>query len=111
MTRRVLTLSAAAIACLGAFAISAPAAHAAEVEVVHSPISLGDYCSAQVNSSSTIGFYNGSLGCHRWSTSGTGTTYVGTGSASAACAYLYPGATYLSHAQAAGQALLCRYSV
>ncbi|UBU10265.1 hypothetical protein [Nonomuraea gerenzanensis] len=111
MTRRVLTLSAAALACLGTFALAAPAAQAAVVEVVHSPISLGDYCSAQVNSSSTIGFYNGSLGCHRWSSSGTGTTYLGPGSAAAACAHLYPGATYLGHAQGASQSLRCTYSV
>jgi hypothetical protein len=106
--RRVLVLLAATLA---AASLTTSTAHAATVEVVHSPISLGDYCAAQVNSSSTIGFYNGSLGCHRWSTGGSGTTYVGTGSAPAACAYLYPTATYLSHAQGASQALLCRYAV
>ncbi|MEV0613966.1 hypothetical protein AB0I81_11640 [Nonomuraea sp. NPDC050404] len=111
MIRRVLVLLAATLATLATVSLSSSTAHAATVEVVHSPISLGGYCAAQVNPSSTIGFYNGSLGCYRWSTGGSGTTYIGTGSASAACAYLYPTATYLGHAQGASQALLCRYAV
>ncbi|GAA4956942.1 hypothetical protein HD597_001784 [Nonomuraea thailandensis] len=111
MARRVLTLLAAVLACLGTLSVSATTAQAAVVEVTYGPISLGDYCSAKVHSSSTIGFYNGSLSCHRWSTGGSGTTPTGTGSAAAACAYFYPSATYLGHAQGAGQALICSYSV
>ncbi|GAA5051625.1 hypothetical protein HNP84_006417 [Thermocatellispora tengchongensis] len=114
MTRRVLALVTAVLACLGALAVStapAQAASASVVEIVYSPLSLGDYCSAKVNSSSTIGFYNGSLGCYRWSTGGTGLTYTGTGSASAACAYFNPTYTYLGYAQGGSQALICRYSV
>ncbi|MEV0821661.1 hypothetical protein [Nonomuraea rubra] len=111
MVRRVLTLLAAVLACLGAFAVASTTAQAAVVEVTYGPVSLGDYCSAKVNSSSTIGFYNGSLGCYRWSTGGSGLASTGTGSPAAACAYFDPAATYLGHAQGASQALICRYSV
>ncbi|MGR6916732.1 hypothetical protein ACU635_21035 [[Actinomadura] parvosata] len=110
MTRRVLTLLAAALTSLGALSLTSTAAHAAVVEVTFGPVSLGDYCAAKVNSSSTIGFYNGSLGCYRWSTGGTGTTPTGYGSASAACAYLSPAATYISHAQGPSQSLKCTYA-
>ncbi|MFI6735389.1 hypothetical protein ACIBI9_20890 [Nonomuraea sp. NPDC050451] len=111
MTRRVSALLTGLLACLGALSISAAPAQAATVEVTYSPLSLGDYCSAKVNSSSTIGFYNGGLSCYRWSTGGTGMTYTGSGSASAACAYFNPTYTYLGHAQGASQALTCTYSV
>ncbi|MFG6200572.1 hypothetical protein [Nonomuraea sp. JJY05] len=111
MTRRVPALLTALLACLGALFISAAPAQAADVEVTYSPLSLGDYCSAKVNSSSTIGFYNGGLSCYRWSSGGSGMTYTGSGSASAACAYFNPTYTYLGYAQGASQALICRYSV
>jgi hypothetical protein len=111
VTRRVPALLTALLAGLGALAISAAPAQAAVVEVTYSPISLGDYCSAKVNSSATIGFYNGSLGCYRWSSGGSGTTYIGSGSASAACAYFNPTATYLGYSQGAAQSLICRYDV
>ncbi|MBB5781450.1 hypothetical protein [Nonomuraea jabiensis] len=111
MTRRVPALLTAMLAGLGALSISASPAQAATVEVTYSPVSLGDYCSTKVNSSSTIGFYNGGLSCYRWSSGGSGMTYTGSGSASAACAYFNPTYTYLSHTQGASQALTCRYSV
>ncbi|TMR90945.1 hypothetical protein [Nonomuraea basaltis] len=111
MTRRVPALLAAAFACLGALSVSATPAQAAVVEVVYSPLSLGDYCAAKVNSSSIIGFYNGSLSCYRRSAGGSGLTYTGSGSASAACAHFNPTYTYLGYAQGASQALICRYSV
>ncbi|MBE1582561.1 hypothetical protein ACFPOI_25140 [Nonomuraea angiospora] len=111
MTRRVPALLTAMLAGFGALSISAAPARAAVVEVTYSPVSLGDYCSAKVNSSSTIGFYNGSLSCYRWSSGGSGMTYTGSGSASAACAYFNPAYTYLGSAQGASQALICRYSV
>ncbi|GAA3659386.1 hypothetical protein GCM10022224_023510 [Nonomuraea antimicrobica] len=110
MTRRVLALLATVLSCLGAFSISAAPAQAAIVEVVYSPLSLGDYCAANVNSTSTIGFYNGSLGCYRWGTGGS-LTYIGSGSASAACVYFNPTYTYVGYAQGVSQALVCRYSV
>ncbi|MEV4111591.1 hypothetical protein [Nonomuraea sp. NPDC049695] len=111
MTRRLPALLTALLACLGALSISAAPAQAAVVEVTYGPTSLGDYCSAKVNASSTIGFYNGGLSCYRWSTGGSGMTYTGSGSASAACAYFNPTYTYLGYAQGASQALTCRYSV
>lgn len=112
VTRRVPALLIALLACLGALSVAAAPAQAAEVEVTYSPISLGDYCSARVSSSSTIGFYSGSLSCYRWgSGGGSGMIYTGSGSASAACAYFNPTATYLGSAQGASQALICRYSV
>ncbi|MER6002860.1 hypothetical protein ABT120_30120 [Nonomuraea angiospora] len=111
MVRRVPALLTIMLAALGALSISAAPAQAADVEVTYSPISLGDYCSARVNSSSTIGFYNGGLSCYRWSSGGSGMTYTGSGSASAACAYFNPTYTYLGSAQGASQALICRYSV
>ncbi|WP_431930316.1 hypothetical protein [Nonomuraea jabiensis] len=111
MTRRVPALLTAMLAGLGALSVFAAPAQAATVEVTYSPVSLGDYCSAKVNSSSTIGFYNGGLSCYRWSSGGSGMTYTGSGSASAACAYFNPTYTYLGHTQGASQALTCRYSV
>lgn len=113
MSRRVVALATAALACLGALAVSAVPAQAARsagnIEVVYSPLSLGEYCAAQVNSFSTIGFYNGGLSCHRWS--GTGLTYTGSGSPSAACVYFNPTYTYTGYAQGGSQALICKYSV
>ncbi|MEV0384983.1 hypothetical protein [Nonomuraea sp. NPDC050643] len=111
MHRRVPALVAAAFACLGALSVTATPAQAAVVEVVYSPLSLGDYCSARVDSSSAIGFYSGSVSCYRRSTGGSGLTYTGSGSASAACAYFNPTYTYVGSAQGASQALICRYSV
>ncbi|MEU1882503.1 hypothetical protein ABZ470_34795 [Streptosporangium sp. NPDC020072] len=110
MPRRFVALATAALACFGALAVSATPAQAAVLEVVYSPLSLGEYCAAQVNPYSTIGFYNGGLGCYRWNNTG-GTTYTGSGSASAACAHFHP--TYVSagYAQGGSQALICRYTV
>ncbi|MER6177956.1 hypothetical protein [Streptosporangium sp. NPDC001681] len=113
MPRRVVALATVALACLGALAVStapAQAARSADVlEIVYSPLSLGEYCAANVNPSSIVGFYNGSLGCYRWN--GTQTTYVGSGSPSAACAYFHPTYAYIGHAQGGSQALICKYSV
>ncbi|MEW9552423.1 hypothetical protein [Nonomuraea sp. NPDC050783] len=111
MTRRVPALLVALLAGLGALSLPSAPARAAVLEVTYSPLSLGDYCSAKVDSSSTIGFHNGSVSCYRWSTGGSGLTYTGGGSATAACAYFNPSAVFLGHAQGAGQALICRYSV
>ncbi|MEU6717839.1 hypothetical protein ABZ897_40775 [Nonomuraea sp. NPDC046802] len=111
MTRHVLAFLTAALACLGALSVTSTAAQAAVVEVTYSPLSLGDYCAAKVDSSSAIGYYNGSLSCYRRSTGGSGLTYTGSGSASAACLYFNPTYTNLGYGQGASQALICRYSV
>ncbi|MFD0891160.1 hypothetical protein ACFQ08_41980 [Streptosporangium algeriense] len=110
MPRRVVALATAALACFGALTLSAAPAQAAVLEVVYSPLSLGEYCAAKVNPSSTIGFYNGGLSCHRWNSTG-GTTYTGSGSASAACAYFNPTYVYAGYAQGGSQALICKYTV
>ncbi|SEH03826.1 hypothetical protein SAMN05444920_1456 [Nonomuraea solani] len=112
MIRRVLApFATAAFACLGVLAVSAAPAQAAPVEIVYSPLSLGDYCSAKVDSSSAIGFYSGGVSCYRRSTGGSGLTYTGSGSASAACAHFNPTYTLTGYAQGASQALICKYSV
>ncbi|GAA0911554.1 hypothetical protein [Nonomuraea longicatena] len=112
MLRRALVLIFAALAC--AAALSAPAqaqaARTADVEVVMSPLSLGEYCAARVSPSSTVGFYNGWLGCYRWSTGGTGLVYNGSGSAPDACRWFLPSRAYLGHSQGVSQALSCRYA-
>ncbi|MEU9890626.1 hypothetical protein [Sphaerisporangium sp. NPDC051011] len=111
MPRRVVALAVAVLACLGglaAFTAPAQARSTAVIEIVDSPLSLGEYCAAQVDIRSIVGFYNGSLGCYR--SNGTGVAYVGSGSPSAACQYYMPGYTYISHAQGPSQSLICRYS-
>ncbi|RCG20966.1 hypothetical protein DQ384_36825 [Sphaerisporangium album] len=112
MSRRVAALVTAALALLGGLALFTAPAQArstAVVEMVASPLSLGDYCAAKVEITSMIGFYNGSLSCYR--RSGSGLAYVGSGSPAAACAYFAPTYTYIGHAQGVSQALVCRYSV
>ncbi|PZG43236.1 hypothetical protein C1I98_18645 [Spongiactinospora gelatinilytica] len=106
-TRALAAIAVTALACLGTVAVSAAPAQAA-IEVVYSPLSLGGYCAAKVNSSSTIGFYNGGLSCYRWGTPNL--VYAGSGSASAACVYFDPSRTYLSHSQGVSQALTCKYA-
>ncbi|MDF5752841.1 hypothetical protein [Spongiactinospora sp. TRM90649] len=109
MSRRVAALAISALACLGTLAVTAGPAHAAVVETVYSPLSLGDYCAAQVNSSSGIGFYNGSVSCYRFA--GSGLAYTGGGSASAACTYYHPTWTLIGYSAGVSQALVCKYSV
>jgi hypothetical protein len=112
MLRRAIVLVLAALAC--AAALSAPAqaqsARTADLEIVMSPLSLGEYCAARVASSSTVGFYNGWLGCYRYNTTGTGIVYVGSGSPSDACRWFIPSRVYVGHAQGGAQSLSCRYA-
>ncbi|WP_157246696.1 hypothetical protein [Nonomuraea typhae] len=109
MPRRVLALTTAALACAGALAFTAAPAQAATLEIVYSPLSLGEYCAAKVNPSSTVGFYNGSLNCYRWATPNL--INVGSGSPSAACKYFNPTYVYAGYAQGGSQALICKYTV
>ncbi len=113
MPRRVVALATAVLACLGALAVSAAPAQAARsgsvLEIVYSPLSLGEYCTAKVNSSSTVGFYNyGSLDCYRWN---GGLIRTGSGNPVEACHHFHPTYTYIGHAQGGSQALVCKYSV
>ncbi|MBB5079577.1 hypothetical protein [Nonomuraea endophytica] len=110
MPRRALALTTAALACLGALAVStAPAQAAGPIDIVMSPLSIGEYCAAKVHSSSIVGFYNGSLGCYRYASPNL--IYLGSGSPSAACQYYNPTYTYLGYAQGGAQSLVCKYSV
>lgn len=88
MIRRLLVLTSSAIlGTAGALAMAAPA-HAATVDIPFGPLSIGDYCHAQVNATAWTGFYEGSgLRCY---TDGTGGTlrYVASGDAYLACKYL-----------------------
>ncbi|MEV0585728.1 hypothetical protein [Nonomuraea sp. NPDC050310] len=104
MKRRILTLLAAG--ALTALALPT-AAHADTVTATHGPLSIGGYCSSQVNSTAWIGFYEVyGLNCYasKW---GGGFQFVGAGSPMAACAHLMPGVTITSASRAASDALTC----
>ncbi|MFI6297116.1 hypothetical protein ACIBEJ_36380 [Nonomuraea sp. NPDC050790] len=106
----MLAIATAALACLGALAVStAPAQAAGPIDVTYSPLSLGEYCAAKVNVQSTVGFYNGWLACYKWATPNL--VYTGSGSAPAACQWFNPTYTYLGYAQGGAQSLICKYSV
>lgn len=78
------TLAAAALAVT---ALAAPA-HAATVDLTEGPLSIGDYCHAQVSSAAFIGFYEAAgLRCYGNGAGGT-LVYQGTGDAYLACKYL-----------------------
>jgi hypothetical protein len=56
-----------------------------------SPLSIGDYCHANVNSAAWIGFYEGSgLRCYGSGPGAGGPQFVGSGSPYLACKYLTP---------------------
>ncbi|SDH55381.1 hypothetical protein SAMN05421505_1185 [Sinosporangium album] len=110
MLRRVLT-AAAALACAGALAATSPAhaaAHAAaNVDIVYSPLSLGEYCMAHLSPQATIGFYEyGSVRCYRTQ---NGLTYAGSASPHSVCAYFRPHPV-VSVGQGVSGALICTYS-
>ncbi|MEV7006920.1 hypothetical protein [Streptosporangium sp. NPDC051022] len=120
MSRRVVALATATLACLGALAVSAAPAQAAPaqatrslgtLEIVYSPLSLGEYCVAKVNSSSTVGFYEyGSVACYRWGSNGN-IVRAGSGTPQSACTYFHPTYTYVGYAEGGSKALICKFSV
>ncbi|WP_329079514.1 MULTISPECIES: hypothetical protein [unclassified Streptosporangium] len=112
MLRRVLAtaacavLAGAAVLTLGspAQAAAGPARSAASlvtVDLVFSPLYVGDYCRAKVNSAAYIGFYrNNSISCH-------GSGYLGQGDPYLACKYLTTDVV-MSALPGPYEALLCR---
>jgi len=107
MIRRLLVLTSSAIlATAGTLAMAAPA-HAATVDIPFGPLSIGDYCHAQVSTAAWTGFYESSgLRCY---TSGAGGTlqYVGSGDPYLACKYLTTDVV-MSALRSTGNGLVCR---
>ncbi|GII95232.1 hypothetical protein [Sinosporangium siamense] len=108
MFRRALaTTAAAALTAIATLTVATPAQ--AEVDMVASPLYLGDYCRSQVHSSAGIGFYyGGSVECHSFA-SGGGLAYVGSGSPWSACAW-YRTPPVIRIRTVVGGALGCTYA-
>ena len=85
MLRRFITLLAGALLASSVAVVGgAPAANAAVVDLGFGPLSIGDYCHANVSASAWIGFYKpDGLKCYA-----TPQQYVGSGSPYLACKYL-----------------------
>jgi hypothetical protein len=102
MKRRILTVLAAG--AITALALPAPAQ--AATSITYGPLSIGGYCTAQVNSTAWIGFYEASgLNCYATRPSG-GLQYVGGGSPLSACDYLSI-ATITSASRGPSDSLVC----
>ncbi|WP_027346654.1 hypothetical protein [Hamadaea tsunoensis] len=102
--RRIATvLAAATLAVVG---LAGPA-HAATVDLPEGPLSIGDYCHAQVSSAAWIGFYESSgLRCYSSGTGGS-LVYQGTGDAYLACKYLTTDVV-MAALHGASNSLICR---
>lgn len=107
MLRRAVTLAVTTL--LGgavALATAAPA-QAVEVDVPFGPLSIGDYCHANVSSSAFIGFYeSGGLRCYANGSPG-GLQYAGSGSPYLACKYLTTDVV-MSALRGPSDSLVCR---
>ncbi|MGI5239212.1 hypothetical protein [Dactylosporangium sp. CA-139066] len=103
MLRRLSTL-AAGLVVAGAAALSfASPAQASTVDLTFGPLSIGEYCHAQVSSSALIGLYESAgLRCYSGSN-----VYVGTGDAYLACKYLTTDVV-MAALRGPSNALVCR---
>jgi hypothetical protein len=107
MLRRVISLTAGAILGGAVAVATAMPAQAAEVDLSFGPLSIGDYCHANVSSSAFIGFYeSGGLRCYAGGMGG-GLQYTGSGSPYLACKYLTTDVV-MSALRGASDSLVCR---
>ena len=107
MIRRLLVLtSSTVLATASTLAMVAPA-QAATVDIPFGPLSIGDYCHAQVNASAWTGFYeSGGLRCYADAVGGT-LQYAGSGDPYLACKYLTTDVV-MTALRGAGNGLVCR---
>jgi len=107
MIRRLIVLTSSAIlATAGALAMAGPA-QAATVDIPFGPLSIGDYCHAQVSTAAWTGFYESSgLRCYA-SAPGGALQYVGSGDPFLACKYLTTDVV-ISALRGTANALVCR---
>ncbi|GAA2357570.1 hypothetical protein [Dactylosporangium salmoneum] len=100
MFRRLGALAAASL--LTVFTFASPA-HASTVDLTFGPLSIGEYCHAQVSASALVGLYESSgLRCY----SGAN-VYVGSGDPYLACKYLTTDVVMTALRGQSG-ALICR---
>ncbi|WP_283133134.1 hypothetical protein [Rhizohabitans arisaemae] len=75
------------------------------VETTYSPVSVGEYCRAQVNPQSSVGLYRGNaIECYNWP------THLGNGTPTAACQYFasFGNHTVLGAWAGGSESLVCR---
>ncbi|WP_283133133.1 hypothetical protein [Rhizohabitans arisaemae] len=76
-------------------------------ETTYSPVSVGEYCRAQVNPQSSVGLYRGNaIECYNWP------THVGNGTPTAACQYFasFGNHTVLGAWAGGSESLVCRFA-
>ncbi|MEU9884986.1 hypothetical protein [Sphaerisporangium sp. NPDC051011] len=89
LSRSSALLAGSVLAGAAVLATTAPAQARtlATIDIVMSPVRLGDYCMAKVHPDSLIGLYQSTLGCYKRGP-GSSVTYVGQGDPYQACQYL-----------------------